>query len=584
MATTYSAEPVGKAIWRPFLLWIAASAALFAVKFHLDQVHHATIRFTASMEGRSDRPKYRATVNDAPFDSGLPSGLGHRMLRIECDGAQHYSTNIFVGYGGKNLGNINLKRARGTLDLTIKPAAERIIIQGKETNILVDAVSHDTWLLPTDPYSVITQFPRFTTTNQLTIDVDRVLPLLIDPGITALSLASEPTNSEFALASVTHPEITIHSNTPSVLTGLPAGEYTLGIWQSDYRKRLSVKLNYGEGTNELTVKFDYAQLTIESHPQGADVFQNRKRLGVTPTTLNLKPGDYRFVIVKDGFRSTNFSLSLNGTEPRAISVKLPNLAFLNALEQAREELSAVSPRYERARALIEDALKIEPDDPAALALKTTVEFQQHIHNAREFETRRDFAQALREIRAALSLQPEHPDALALQRTLVDLAHDAAEAAAIARREHPVKVFAELSSRHPNNELFAPQLMRFTNSLFEVHEAIVRALARKPAWKVGRDEATDPDTAVIQAGLWSFTERQSVVLVAGQTSTNEVAVHFKIFHSVLDTKVQINLTGVSDDSYVPLHPQRVSALRAPFAGKQRTAAIQEFRKRIEDELR
>jgi tetratricopeptide (TPR) repeat protein len=566
--------------FRSIIVWVLASFVLLSWQYHRQQALQATTQFTVSMEGRS--PLYRAELNGSVFDAGSHSGLGHKRLTLRAANAELFVTNVFVWYGGKNLGNLSLTRSRGMLDFSITSAARRFTVTGQETNGSFGSTTHEILSLPTGRYKLTTEFTRFTSEQDIEIFANQTHRVSINPFITALRLDSQPTDAEFHLTSITTPGISIRSNTPVLLAEMPTGKYELAIWKGDYRKTMPVALTGSEGTNELMVEFDYASISVTSTPPGAQVLHGARRLGVTPAILNLPPGSYRLDIFKEGFQGTNVSLTLTGNATNTLMVTLPNLALLQAMERARQELSAFN--YERALTEVETALQIEPEDEDARALKRTIQFNQCFTRAKQFAANRDYSKALADIDAALKLNPDHKEALAFKSSLEKAKQEAEQLAAEARRHHPEKVFQAVASRLPNNELFEPQLMRFTNSLKAVSAGLVRALGRNPEWNVSPTSNPDMDTAVIHAGIKSFASRKNVVLVVGQTTDSEVALYFKLFEYTLDTKIQVSLGGVSDDSYTPLHPQRVSALRAPFVEKQRAASIQEFKKRIEDELR
>lgn len=244
------------------------------------------------MEGRSQRPAYRAELNQNAFEAGSHSGLGQKSLTIRATDAEPFTTNVFVWYGGKNLGNLSLTRSRGTLDLSIIPPPTRLIVTGQETNKSFEAPGHELLSLPTGKYKITAQFTRFTNEREIEIFAHQTQHVSINPFITALRLNSQPTNAEFHLTSITTPGISIRSNTPVLLAEMPAGKYELTIWRGDYRKTMPVTLSAAGGTNELNVEFDYASLAVTSAPPGAQVLSGGKSLGVTPTTLNLPPGFY----------------------------------------------------------------------------------------------------------------------------------------------------------------------------------------------------------------------------------------------------------------------------------------------------
>ena len=102
-------------LFRPLFGWFVLSCGLLAWRHHQQEEKRATLQFTVLVEGRSERPLYRAELNQRGFDAGEPSGLGRKQLTIQADGAEPFTTNFFVWYGGKNLDAITLVRTRGTL-------------------------------------------------------------------------------------------------------------------------------------------------------------------------------------------------------------------------------------------------------------------------------------------------------------------------------------------------------------------------------------------------------------------------------------------------------------------------------------
>jgi tetratricopeptide (TPR) repeat protein len=333
------------------------------------------------------------------------------------------------------------------------------------------------------------------------------------------------------------------------------------------------------------IEFDYGWLSVTSTPPEAQIFNGTKRLGVTPTTFALPPGSYSLDIVKEGFASKNVSVTFTGNTTNALTVKLPNLAFLQAMERARTELAAFNVNYERALTEVENALQIEPEAEEPRTLKRTVQFNQYLIRSKQFAANGVYAKALADINAALKLNPDHNEALALRSEWEKAKQEADRIAAEARRTHPEEVFRETAVRLQlqYHDLFQSQTMRFSNSLDKVHAGILRALAREPAWVVSSDNKPDEETVVMQGQIKSVGGRKNLFLVAGQTADNEVAIYFKLIELTLDTKILLNLNGLREESYIPLHPQHVSAVRAPFVEKQRTTSLQDFKKRIENEL-
>ncbi len=567
-------------VFRPLLWWMVVSFALLALRHHQQQERKATIQFAVSIDGRTGQPPYDAELNQLRFDAGQHSGLGQKKLTIRANDADPFVTNVFVWYGGKNLGNITLSRSRGTLDLSVIPHALRVEVTNREANRVLYNTTRESIGLPTGIYQVTARFARFTTERTTEIAPHRTERLVIDPGITALALNSQPTNAEFELNSVMPPEISVRSNTPVTITDLPSGQYELRIWRGDYQKTVPLKLDTSQRMNELSVQFDYGKLTINSDPSNATIHTSEKMLGQTPNVLILPTGLIRLAVRKEGFQTTNLTLTLQVNEERAMTLTLLSVDYIAAMEQARNLASGFSPDLDRALEEVNKALQIRPGDEAALQLKQSTAFNKHLRDARQFRRNRDFAKALVEVASALQLNATDADALALKLALEKEYQSFLQAVAEGRRALLRKIFEETEANFLHKDLFPAQTMQFTGELSTVRARIVEKLSGNPAWNIGRNEIVDQDVAIVQGAIRSFGIRQNTLLVIGQTAENEVTVHFKLWIYTLSNKVQITLGGVSDESFVPLHSSS-PAIGAIGAEGRRARYLEEFKKRIQE---
>jgi hypothetical protein len=567
-------------VFRPLLCWIVISTGLLALRHHQQQERKATILFAVSVEGRTGQPPYEAELNQLHFEAGKHSGLGQKKLTIRANDTDPFVTNVFVWYGGKNLGNITLPRRRGTLDLSVIPHALRVEVTNREANRVLYNAARESITLPTGSYQVTARFARFTMERTIEIAPHRIERLVIDPGITALALDSQPTNAEFELNSVMPPDISVRSNTPVTITDLPSGQYELRIWQGDYQKTVPLKLNARQSTNQLSVQFDYGKLTINSDPSNATIHTSEKMLGQTPAVLTLPTGLIRLAVRKEGFQTTNLTLTLQVNEERSVELTLLSMGYITAMEQARDLASGFSPDLDRAIDEVNKALQIRPGDQAALQLKQAIAFNKHLLDARQFRRDREFAKALTEVESALEFNTTDTDALALKRELEKELQSFLQAVAEGRRALPQKIFEETEANFPHKDLFPAQTMQFTGELATVRARIVERLSGNPAWNIGRNEVVDQDVVLVQAAIRSFGIRQNTLLVIGQTAENEVTVHFKLWIYTLSNKVQITLGGVSDDSFVPLHSSS-PAIGAIGAEGRRNRYLEEFKKRIQE---
>jgi tetratricopeptide (TPR) repeat protein len=582
-------------MFRPLLWWFFASSLLFLWQYHRTLASKATIQFTISREGYTGQITHKATLNGLPYVAGQPCGVGWRKLVVEAEDAESFETNCFVWYAGQAFGAITLARTRGRVDLDFAPAVETVRITGLEETNTLENVTRKSLSLPTGRYSVDARFARFNIERIVEVTRNQTTRVAIAPSITTLSLSSEPEKAEFELNSIRPLEVSVKGSTPTTITGLPTGDYELSIARGDYRKNIPVKLREMDGTNSLKVEFRYAKLSISSEPTGAAIVRDgSKVIGETPASFDLQPGSYRLQIAKSGYFETNLTVTLSEVDSRTLSVTLANVSFVDAMERARSQSSGAFADYDRALSDIEKALQIKPNDENVLQLKRTIQVNRSLRNSRQFQRNRDFSKALAEADAALTLIPNHADALALkaelensqraaqeQQARVDQA--AAAARADARRKHPENVFQGVVGQLRHQELFETQRMRCNGTLDTVRSAVMRALGRKPEWSASRDEKPDPDAVLITAATKGFGWKQNVVLVAGQVADNEVTVCFKLFGFILGENVQFSLSGISDESYKPAPPRDASA-RLSLAERNLARATQDFKKRLEEELR
>jgi hypothetical protein len=566
-------------VFRPLLGWFVVTVVLLGWRNHQTQERQSTIQFAVSLEGRAGRPHYQARLNHIPFDSGSYSGLGRKRLTIEANNAETFVTNVFVGYGGVGLGHIRLARRRGTLVLKTKPAAVRVIINGAETNCDFTGTPSGILSLPTGFYTSKVEFARFTLERRFYVAAREADRLVIDADVTTFALSSNPTNAQFELRSLSHTNVTVQSNTPVTITELPAGNYHLRIWRGDYQKTVPIKLS-ADGTNELQVEFDYAKITIQSEPAGANIRDGKKLLGTTPVSLTLPTGLYQLTVAKEGFVTTNVALSLLANEDRTFELSLLSEVYVSALERARNFSSGFFVDLDRALEGVNTALQAKPGDEPATTLKQEIVYQRHLRDAREFRRSRQITRAFEEVESALKLKVNGPDALTLKQDLQKEQQAVAAAEAQAKRDLPRKAFEDAVQRLPHHDLFPSHESKLAGQAKAVRDKILEALARTPSWSVARLDKPDENVSVIHADIKGFGSRQNAIIVVSQASENEVAVHWKLWTFTLGNNIQIGLSGISDSSFKPLHTSYATPLGAASVERRRQTEIEQFKKRLE----
>lgn len=472
---------------------------LLLFHFHEVQSRKATIEFTVSIEGRS-RQAFHAALNDLPYNAGERCGVGWKNIVIHSPDTEAFQTNSFVWYGGAAFGHITLARTRGHMDLDFSPGVETVRIVGAEATNRFEKITHESLSLPTGRYMVEATFAHLTTNRTVEVNRNQTTFVTIAPALSALHLSSNPSNALFQLRSLHSPEVSVNGSTPTLIPGLPAGEYELAVARGSYRKDLSVVLSAAKATNEVKVEFRYAKLSITSEPTDATIIEgNQTAIGKTPTSLDLQPGLYHFLLVKDGYLGTNFSLTLSETDNRVVSVSLgSHIPFAEAMLRARSQLSSPSPDFDRALADVGKALEIKPTEETALQLKREIRFNRHLRNARQFQRDGDYDKAFFEAEAAEKLGAENDQQLSVLKRDVQNIRQGAVAARFTESERGERILNHITSQMHHDELFPVEFTRFRGTVDKAREAVLRALGPKTEWTIRRNDHVFRQLVVIEA--------------------------------------------------------------------------------------
>lgn len=575
-----------RGVVRPLICWASASVLLLGWQYHAIESSRATVTFSVSMEGRKETTPVSAWLNEQPYQSERPSGVGWKKLVLTADGFERFETNCLVGYGGKDFGNITLARSHGQLELTCEPKATQVSITGNEGVRQLTNVTCQTLTLPTGRYTVEARFTRFTVGETVEVGLNQTAQARFKPLMTAVQVSAEPEGAEFELTSDKSPRVTVSGTTPALLTDLPTGGYKLAISRGDYRKELQVSLDATRATNELIVPFRYAKLSITSNPDGVNIEAGKRKSGRTPATLELPPGTHHLVFTKEGHLPTNLVVTLTETDAKTVAVELVNQRFAEAMENARRKsASGIDP--DRALVDIDEALLIRPGDETALALQRDIRFDQHMRKAWLLERQSGYTEALAEVKAALKLKPNDAKAVTLrsdwekaQRAVEEVQarvkQEAEEAEARARRNRPVRWLQELSRPIKHNELFEPQRLRFNGSATDAKTRIIRALRQSPAWNIEQSDALKDGGHFIQAEASGKGWMQTAVIVLAPMAENETAIHFKLCAFVVGE-------GAESGLFKPLHPKFVTTIDPRVAEDYLDKDTKKFRSRLEQEL-
>jgi hypothetical protein len=543
----------------PFLFSVMACLVVVAWLYHRKRAQSACITFNVQLNRQIIA--YDATLNGSPYESGAPCGVGSKTLRIQVENAEPFETNIFIWYSGAAIGTIALPHSKGILSLDVAPSPNTISIHGELFEKEVSNCSREKLEIPVGSYEIVAKFARFSIARTVKVSRNAATSEIIRPTLAALKLTTEPPVSQFHLESIGIVRVTEDGNTPTTLSSLPTGKYQLTVWQNNYRKVIPIALDL-EGTNELKVKFEYAHITFNSHPEEAVIREGQSAVGATPSTLAFSPGKHRVSLEKPGYYTTNIEFQVSATEQREFTVNLQNAAFREAMDRARSLItSGLYQNYDQASRQVDQALIFQPNDSDALKLKNLIYVKQQVVSASNSGRAGHYDEGLKAIDLALEISSSDEEVLALQRNLKQAKVDAEDhrrRLEIDRKKMRLStLFEERLAKMWESNLFETQKLDLKGDAQKIREGILRAMNEKPAFTLDENKGLEAGFFLINASVKSGGSKQRVLFIVGQTTDDNVEVYFKFWDYVLGNKVTLTLDGISNDSWVPLTPARTS---------------------------
>ena len=416
-------------------------------------------------------------------------------------------------YGGRNFGQIKLKRSTGTLKVQANPAAPCITINGPELfKVLSNCVSTNL-ILPTDSYTIRAEYSHFSQVQNVTVDAGQLAPCVFSPQLGALHLTCNRDAATFHLESMTEP-YSEDGSLPVTLVGLPVGEYKVTTIFHDQQFPKSLVVTAGK-TNESFVKMLLGAARIETVPSWAEVRSaDGNVLGQTPLDLPALPP-----------QTTKFNLSLNGYDPVSLSLEI----IADQTNSCRTNL--VSTRYSTG-----------------------------MREARAGMASADYQGAVRAVGEALAVMPNDTEALALQKDAtehlnIEQQKQNAEIERQARLKRPREVFDYVCAKNPAASLFAEHEMTTRKPAKAIAAAILKSFQDRPyKFETFDDGSPQPDIYVMRAdyslslGILGGWDRLCLVVV-GQTKDNETQVLYKV--------LEFQMRDVGGKSQmVPLHASQM----------------------------
>lgn len=566
----------------PFLISIVVILVALGWLLHKSRARAAKITFDVEVEGLP-RIDYSATLNGANYRSGEPSGLGKKVLEVSVKDAEPFRTNLNVGYSGVELGTLSLPGSQGTLALEVAPHRNTVVVSGANIRRVFSKCSNEVLNLPIGQYEVVSQFEHFELTERVVVRRNARVTLKILPATTTLTINSDPPGSDFELSRRAI-RIKVVGKTPAIVNDLPVDAFDLEIWRGSFRKNAQVNLTRKD-TNDVSVTFDYARVDFTSKPEGAEVRMRDEVLGRTPFSRSFAPGSYEVRIERDGFFPKDMQFILKEGAKEDLSVDLENIAFAKAFQNANSALQRFDPDYELALREIDSALAITATDDAK-KLRGEILFRRQFAEARNFARSNDLEQALAAVNRALQMQDSNSAAIELRDEITGALQKRASLAAKERQRLPSQIFAKEVSGIKYHEYFETKSIRVQGDASKVHSDVLRALAKKPVWRISRAPNISDGLYLIDAeakGLLS--KERALILIDQQPGASDCTVYFRLVNYVLGDKIEIKsfTSGVSDESWQPLHRNFRSG-SPDIVEAQRNRNIELFRQKLASELK
>jgi len=454
-----------------------------------------------------------------------------------------FSTNLFIGYGAHNLGELKLQRAAGSLNILSTPPAQSVTVRGPEWRKELANVSSEKLAAPADEYTVTAVYPYFTVEKTITVADNQETLCLFTPAVGVLQATFGHAGARFELRRVENfqmqNQVLERGELPATLTGLQAGQYELrAIYQGLVANR-PVEITAAH-TNQLEVEFSLGSVLLETKPAGATIRDAQgNELGTTPFTLTGVPaGVWRGEVALPNYATVPVAMNVLAKQTVNFQTNLLRRSFATAmalLERSKKESDEnFAPLIEAFSAAVTE----DPDNEVAVRILNKTRVAQALMKANNKAKSGDLAGALQDADGALALMPEDPDMQQLvanfkkdiQAQQTKVAADNQREAAALRVSRPRDYFAKLMSQTRHSAEFAEQDLTVHGEVADLRTKLADALTKSFLLKftIEANEQPFAEGFFIQAKLPDLTGFRRCYIVGGQTADGEVTIRFKVF--------------------------------------------------------
>jgi len=540
---------------RPLWWWLVLVFVLFLIHEHLLWLDRTRLVFTMSLEGQPLTFDATATVGGQEKASGDRIFLGSHTFAVVHPKVEPFSTNLFIWYGMHNLGDINLKRAKGTLSVKADPPATRITIRGPDFTVTVTNSAGTTLTVPTDRYRIEAEYMHWRETGEADVTMNAQASWIFAPRLGTAQLTCNRTGASFQ---VLKPDNTLveGGEFPFIIRDLPEGSYKLVAWHRENRREEWLMVKAGV-TNTAEVQFRYGAVVLETEPPGASVAsEDGREWGNTPLMfVELTPGQRQYQLRLSGYSPVTAIMDITADLTNHFHTNLFSINYIQAMGSARQYLASAD--YERALSAVSEALQANPSDSDATALRNEVLGKRAVHQAESLAKQGDYIGADKQLESALLLLPENGEVEQLLADFKKREPEQIERLRTEREERPRKVFDSLLVKRKDAALFDAHELKTSKPVFEAQSAIIDSLSNvQPVFHVTRSEPPAPETFRIFASQEFTGGMRQCLIVGGRVNDDETQILFKVLefkshHSVTFTG---GLTFNTD--YVPVHPSRI----------------------------
>src|ERR1051325_1209355 len=190
-------------IFGPILLWLLIGALLLALHCHTKYFRQTTVLFRTLIDGKPPTVPYSIIMNGTLYTPGDHVIPGWRTIHIISEAVEPFRMRLWVWYGTNDIGEVNLTRAKGRLEVTVTPGPALLHIDGPSFQHAVRTESEQLPSLPTGKYHITADFETFKEEHDVQIRRNETAQVHIRPAAGFVRIATEPVDADFKLSSLT---------------------------------------------------------------------------------------------------------------------------------------------------------------------------------------------------------------------------------------------------------------------------------------------------------------------------------------------------------------------------------------------